>query len=378
MALDKEGTRPAVRLILRAASLAAAVIVSGWMLSSDLQAEAYIAMREGYKCSQCHVNKTGGGKRNDFANAYVQTRLPQYFIPWAPPGAETAESAVANIYHGRLNDFFSVGADLRFAYAESRVPGQDIARETAIRTALLYIQMDMVPERASLYLDQSVKAGSSTRELLLLFDSLPGDGYVKLGQFFLASGWRLQDDSAFVRQYPGYTYGNPDSGIEIGFEPGPWSFALWSVANNDKRGVIGSLISKPARIGLSYSLNSAVTGSKKSVWNLFGGLHYGRFTFLGEVDEMGTETTSRVTGRAVLAELNYLITRGANLKLSYEVYDPDKASEGDTVDRISLVYEPFVTQFLQLRVGGRDYAGQTNNAQENRTELFIEVNAFFY
>ncbi len=365
--------------MIRIFSLTIAVFLGGLLVSGSVLAEAYLAVREGYKCSQCHFNKTGGGKRNDFANTYVQTRLSQNFVQWQPPGEESGESAVGNMYHGRLNDFVSLGADFRFTYSEKQIPHTKKPEEDmSINSGLLYLQMDMVPGSASLYLDQTIQGTSSARELFMLFDDLPLDSYVKFGRFFLASGFRLQDDTAFVRQYSGFTYGNPDSGVEIGVEPGPFSVSLWSTSLDKKRGVTASVIAKPARIGVSYNLDSSVQGTKKTVSNVFSGLHLGRFTGLFEIDQIATETTLKVNSVALLAELNYMVVKGANLKLSYEAYDPNTHETGDRVERVSLIYEPFVTQFLQIRIGGRDYIGQINNDQENRKEFFIEMHGFFY
>jgi hypothetical protein len=357
------------------------MIVGGGLIAAIARAEAYIAVREGYKCSQCHVNKTGGGMRTDFANIYVQSRLAHTFVPWQPQGAAAAQSAVANIQHGRLNDFVTLGADMRFAYSETHIPDVDRPdRDLSIRSGLIYLQLKAVPDRASLYFDQNVQGVGTTRELFLLFDGLPLHSYVKLGRFFLASGLRLQDDTAFIRQFSGFTYGNPDSGVEIGIEPGPFSVTLWTTSIDDKRGVMGYWLSRPGRVGLSYNLDSSVEDTEKKVSNVFGGLHFGRFTALAEIDQIDTETRSTnttVTSQALLLELDYLISRGLNLKLSYDAYDPNVDSESDIIDRLSLIFEPFVTQYLQVSIGVRDYTGQTNNDQENRNEFFVEVHGLF-
>jgi len=62
----------------------AALCILGLVLwgTSSVRAEPYLAIQEGYKCSQCHVNITGGGKRTEFGNIYAQTRLANRFWNW--------------------------------------------------------------------------------------------------------------------------------------------------------------------------------------------------------------------------------------------------------------------------------------------------------
>ena len=367
---------------LRIAGVVLGAVMALWVFSATASAEPYIALREGYKCSQCHFNKTGGGKRNDFANTYVQTRLANTVVQWQPQETERVETAVSNIYHGRLNDFFSVGADMRFMYSHNEIPGVEKA-ETNMGTesALMYFQMDMVPDKASLYTDQTMKAAANTREFFMLFDSLPFSSYFKVGKFFLASGFRLQDDFAFVRSVPNFTYGNPDDGMELGIEPGPFSFQLWQTSKNAKGGIVGQYVSRNWRAGVSMNRDTTNDSEKKDVKNVFGGYHIGRFTWLLEKDMIQLQNVKNEKLKdqeAALIETNFMITKGHNLKYSYEWFDENLDKGGDNVTRVSLVYEPFVNQFLQVRVGNRDYTGQSNNALENRSYVFLELHGIFY
>ena len=45
-------------------------------------AEPAFAVRTGYRCSQCHVNRSGGGMRTAFGSLYTQTILPARLLEW--------------------------------------------------------------------------------------------------------------------------------------------------------------------------------------------------------------------------------------------------------------------------------------------------------
>src|SRR5437870_2029718 len=74
-------------------------------------AEPYLAVGQGPKCSQCHVNPTGGGLRNAFGNVFAQTQLPAHRVDTG-----------SDVWAGQLSRYLALGADLRFDAQAQQVP----------------------------------------------------------------------------------------------------------------------------------------------------------------------------------------------------------------------------------------------------------------
>ena len=166
------------------------------------RAEPYFAFREGYKCSTCHVNKTGGGKRNEFGSSFTQTE----FSPILEAASENALD-----FSTAIGESFTLGMDFMivhetlFSVKESineagrnEAYEQDAANSFDIRSGNLYIEAQLLPDILTLYLDETVSpAGASNREAFILYDNLPHGGYVKAGRMLLPYGIRLWDDDSF-------------------------------------------------------------------------------------------------------------------------------------------------------------------------------------
>jgi hypothetical protein len=250
----------------------------------------------------------------------------------------------------------------------------------------LYGDVTLLPGRLGIYLDQLVAPGSSeTREAYVRLGTPDGKWMLKAGQFYLPFGWRLQDNSAFVRQVSGITMNAPDSGIEASMESGPWSaqVALTNGVGNTGTGsghqLTGQLawVQTRGRIGVAASSTSSDAGDRNMVAG-FAGLRTGPLTWLGEVDLVRDEgfPEGRRSLLAALGEVNWTFRRGHNLKLTGEYFDPDRDVREDQKSRISLAYEWTPWPFVQLRLGARWWDGIPQNALDNRRLLFLEVHGF--
>jgi len=356
--------------------------------ASSAQAEPYLAIQEGYKCSKCHVNMTGGGKRTDFGNIYAQTRLTNEFVNWRRLLPESAdgeddenpnkEDSISSFFSGRLNDYIAIGGDFRLRYERSETPGnpsQDVFNQ---RKQNLYLEIDLIPEHVIFY--QTLTGGGDAREIfgLLKWNSF----YLKGGEFFLPYGLRLLDDSAVTRAVTGFTYGITDAGVEFGYEPGNWAMYLAatngtgaSLENNRSKRITGSLayVRKRFRVGGSYSTNKNAQGVETMIYGLHGGAQFGRVGILAAADIIDDSTDEEFVA---ILELNLLMSRGNNLKLSYEYHDPSKIIVQNARERYSLVWEPFFNQFTQFRAGVRENNGIPQSALQNETEYFLELHLF--
>ena len=368
--------------------VATGILALVFYVASGVQAEPYLAIQEGYKCSKCHVNMTGGGKRTDFGNIYAQTRLANKFIDWRQMLLASAdgeddenpykEDSASSFFTGRLNDYIAIGGDFRFRYERSEIPtnpSQDVFKQ---RKQSLYLEIDLVPEHIIFY--QTLTGGGDAREIFGLFRWK--SFYLKGGEFFLPYGLRLLDDSAVTRAVTGFTYGITDAGVELGYEPGNWAMHLAatngtgaSLENNRTKRLTGSLayVRKRFRLGGSYSANKDAQGVETIIYGIHGGTQIGRVGILAAADIIDDSIDQQFVS---IVELNLLMSRGNNLKFSYEYHDPSELIAQNVRERYSLVWEPFLFQLAQFRAGVRENRGIPQSNVQNETEYFLELHLF--
>ncbi|MDX1498983.1 MAG: hypothetical protein R3176_03745 [Woeseiaceae bacterium] len=353
--------------------LAAAVVV---LLPVFAGAEPYLAVAKGLKCGTCHVAASGGGKRTAYGNTYAQTELP----------ARTLD--LGTIWTGELGSYFAVGGDARGGWRQVDVPGQRSATDTDLDEFLAYAEIRPVPKYLTLYVDARLRPDDPVIREQWARLTLPGGRWsLRAGEFFLPFGWRLEDDSAFIRQVPGINFNTPDKGWELGYERGPWTAQLAvtrgtaggpEVDSGKQYSLRLSRVLQGWRVGGSLNLNDAKVGDRR-MHNLFAGVRTGPVAWLAELDyivDEGTPTGRRASWTSLL-EANYGYRKGHNLKLTYEWFDPDDAVDEDERNRLSVVWEYAPFQFLQARLGYRNYTGIPQNAVQNREQLFAELHVFF-
>ncbi len=349
-----------------------------FVASATAYAEPYLAVFKGMQCSACHVHPGGGGKRSAYGNAFSQTEMPATRIGGEEPG----------LWTGELSRWFSVGGNLRAEYRYIDTPNQDETSEFDVSRGTVYLESNLNPGRLQLYVDQQyAPSGSLNREAYVRVNSSDRKWLLVAGQFYLPYGLRLQDDSAFVRQATGITFANPDRGLQLGYESGPWS-TLASITNGTggssetdtgkQVSLLSTYVQSSWRFGLSLNVNDADAGDREMA-GLFTGLRTGPIVWLVEIDWIQDEQPSGPTIDSVagLIEANWLHRPGHNLKFSYDYLDPDKDVSEDHQVRWTAIYEYTPFQFVQARLGVHVYDGIPQVDRQNRDEFFLELHAFF-
>jgi hypothetical protein len=347
------------------------------LCSLTVHAEPYLAVREGFKCVQCHVNPTGGGLRNAFGNAYAQSQL-------AATRIDTGDFA----WNGMVGQMLGVGGDFRAAATVTNVPHQAQTRVFEMEQGRVYANLGVIPNRLAFYFDELVAPGSaSNREAYVRYQSAQSIWSIKAGQMYLPFGFRLQDNTAFVQQLSGVNMTTPDTGVELSWEPGHWStqFAISNgsagAAETDtgkQYSLQGSYVQRSWRVGAAGNFNDATTGDRSAI-GLFAGLRTGPIAWLGQVDYVSDKGLAGGNRKLVagLLEGDWLVRQGHNLKITAEQFYPDRDVRNDAQARFSAIYEYTPIQYLQLRLGYRYYSGIPQNDLQNRRIGFLELHGFF-
>jgi hypothetical protein len=341
--------------------IAIAILLLG---PATVSAEPYLAVLEGQKCTTCHVSDSGGSMRNVYGNVYSRSLLPAKTL-----GADKEDPF---IWTGEMLEHLKFGANVRGSWRDADIPNRSIDSELDIERASVYFAFEPVKDKLLLYIDEEYGQGTHfTREAWVRW-RFNDKFYIRAGQLFLPFGWRLEDDSAYIRQIPGINFTTADDGYEIGYEDGPWSAQL-AVSNgtaggpevdSGKQYSLSASYTKPDwRVGGSLNFNDSSFGDRE-LYSVYAGYRTGKFGWLAEVDfivDMGFPEGRR-SQLATLLEGNWRYRKGQNLKVTYEHLDPDDTIEEDQQNRYSVVWEVFPIQYLQFRAGIREYDGIPQSA----------------
>ncbi len=335
-------------------------------------AEPYFAVREGFTCSTCHVNPTGGGMRNSFGNAYGQNQLT----------VTTLNGSSDSPWTGEIAGPISIGANARYSARQFDIDNTDTATSFNTDRVSLYVGATL-NDRVSVMIDQQVAPGGSlNRESWLKLNY--GNWYLKAGKLFQPFGWRLEDDSAYIRQVTGINFNTGDNGVELGVQHGSLStqFAITNGAGGGAETDDGKQVSlrvaqslRNFQWGVSANVNNTDNGDRR-IGGLFFGFNTGPVTWLGEFDHIDDKDfVTDVDQDLALLEANYLIAKGHNLKLTLEAQHFDDNTEDRM--RYSLVWEYFPISFSQFRLGVRERESDDINVLLNARELFAQLHVYF-
>jgi len=365
-------------MIIHSLRFSARCLTLAVLLAAGAHAEPYLAVAQGLKCSQCHVNPTGGGLRNAFGNVFAQTQLPAHRVDTG-----------SDVWAGQLSRYLALGADLRFDAQAQQAPHSKTLEDFQMEQTRLYVSASVIPERLLVYVDEQLAPGGAlNREAYGLFWSADHSWYLKGGQMYLPFGLRLQDQTSFVGQVSGINMTTPDEGVEFGWLKGHWDAQL--AVSNGTAGGAGTSNGKQSsaqltwveslwRLGAAANYNDAAAAGSRSAWGVFGGLKTGNVAWLGEADLVDDRSLpgGGVKTLATLVEADWTLARGHNLKVTAEYLDPNRRVAHDAQTRWSLLYELTPVQFVQLRAGVRYSDGIPQLASEHTRLYFLELHGFF-
>lgn len=331
------------------------LLVTG--ITGAVYGEPYLAVRTGLKCSVCHVNQTGQGKRTTFGSKYSAKDLPMTVLP---------DSTMDLILSSFMDDRFAVGLDFRLQNVSSQpVPNADppshlYANSFWVPEANLYIELSPLPDRLSFYLDELVLSQfgrpPNSREVFAMVKGGPWKSYVKVGQMFLPYGLRISDPDAFIMTKTGML--DSDFGVGIGMEPGAFSVSaavhnaepLVAVKQNTAKQLTASFsyVSRHGRIGGTINQNPKAA---QVLAGGFFGLSVGPVALLGEFNRLSLKeylgnppTLNQYTG---YGEVDIRVRRGLHFRGIVEYFNPGFAGVTQRRYKGEIAFMP--VPFLQMR-----------------------------
>jgi len=347
------------------------------------------AARYEQRCSLCHLDPSGGGKRSLYAAQYL---LPAEMAA-RPQSLEdlTGEGPM-------IGERLSIGFDLRTMHTYSERdedPGNFFQMQGDVYLAF------HLNERFSAYVDQS---GAGTTEAYGMGYLLPASGYVKVGRFAPPYGWRFGDHTLFVRDRQGLAPpGHTDVALECGLFPG--DFTLQAAVLNGSPGStrdrdrnlagVGRVGIRLNAAGLGIAMGGSVLynpydGDAMTLAGPFWSLFAGPFVWLGEVGWQVQESSglqsaapadgagaAKITRFAASHQVALQLRQGWDVLVTYDFSDPDLDLKDGAVSRYGLGSEVLLYPFLHLRLAGHLTEEDWPAPQTDESYLTTELQVHF-
>lgn len=339
--------------------------------------------KTGSKCQSCHVNPSGGGMRQAFGAQYGREELP---VPGWSEGLEIEDVTTA------LTNALGVGADFRTLFVARSVPDSTGAA-TRTENAFWQMQGDLylnfrISRKVHLYLKKGLYSGF---EVFGALHVLPMNGHVKVGKFVPDYGLKLDDHTAFIRTYTGFSpaTGRPEiTGLEAALSPGPARIAAGfynatdAFGGGDSRkaflgraeGLFG--VGGDAHLGIGANVfhRESASGLSTTLLGSFGSFGVGGLTILGEVDLIRQKAGgTTVSGLVAFGEADYTLVDGLDLKFMYDFYDPDRDKRSGAVSRFSVGFEFFPLSGVEVRPLYRIVKDEPQDIANNEVHILFHL-----
>ena len=360
------------------------LLASAFLLcSTDAQALPRFAAETGSKCQSCHINPSGGGMRNAFGAQFGREELP---VPgWSEDSGLEDLSKL-------LPSFLGIGADFRTLYIVRQIPDSSSAG-SHMDNEFFQMQGDIyfnfrIAKKINLYFMKGLYSGFEAYGLLHV---LPLAGHVKIGKFIPNYGLRMDDHTAFIRKYTGFSpeTGRPEiTGLEAAVAPGPVVIGAgvynaadgFGATGGSEKAFLGRIegmfgLTEKAFLGLGANVfrRTQASGSV-TLYGGFGTIGLGRLTVIGEGDFLRNATPTGITTGVVLyGEANYTVVDGVDLKVAYDFYDPDKNLKTGATSRYSIGAEFFPISGVEVRPMYRIVKEDPTDLKNNEFHLLFHI-----
>ncbi len=323
------------------------------------------ALRQGARCSDCHIDPTGGGMRNSGGFHFGWRVLPLIY------------PADKNFKFGNhIGPNIKIGIDYRTQYLYSQQFGKTTFQKME-GTLYSDIQLsDKIDAYAAYDFVNATWIGMAIAHIL------PNNSYIKAGSFIPDYGLKIDDHTAYTRGGDlGYLFTTNKrqglifdprysiTGAEIGYNIGEVGLITASVGspvpldfNTDPTYTINAMFNPviankyALMLGASFMTfkgpliyTQLPTEHKVTMYGGYLGLGVGNFTITGEYDIAHDYEAVGTNSSAAMVQGAYVLFKGLEAVVRYDLFNPNISVSNDQVSRIVAGFEFFPYSFIEIR-----------------------------